>query len=371
MSPSAQYLDNLGEERFRILVEQSIAGIYIIQAGRLVYVNARCAEIVGLGSPADIIGTDPAGWSIEADRGKVTLAMQQLLSGEIKRAILDFRVQRHDGVMIEVGVNAGLATHAGQPAIIGMIQDISEKRQAEQKIQRYIEQLQSAIMSTVGVAMTIGEMRDPYTAGHERKVATLAVAIGAELGFDQPHQEGLRIASHLHDIGKITVPLEILVKPSRLTTLEYQMIKGHAQASYEILKSVDFPWPVAQIVLQHHERIDGSGYPHGLKADAILLDSKIIAVADVVESMSSHRPYRASLGIDIALAEIERGQGTQQDYVQAHKWINLAISRLVADEKEIRDKAVKIRDLLAAKMTPAQIAEAQRLAREWKPTPAK
>ena len=201
----------------------------------------------------------------------------------------------------------------GGKCFTSIIRDISERKAAEEEIQRYIARLQSAVMSTVEVATTISEMRDPYTAGHERRVAGIAVAISAELGFDMNRRAGLRIAGQLHDIGKITVPLEILSKPGKLTAIEFQLIQGHAQASYDVLKSVEWDWPVAQVALQHHERIDGSGYPQGLKGDAILFEARIMAVADVVEAMSSHRPYRPGHGIDKALAEIERGRGTAYD----------------------------------------------------------
>ena len=161
--------------------------------------------------------------------------------------------------------------------------------------------------------MTIGEMRDPNTAGHEKRVAKIAMAIGGELGLDAQRIEGLGVAGHLHDVGKVTIPAEILSKPGKLSAAEYQLIKGHAQASYDILKEVEFPWPVAQVALQHHERIDGSGYPQGLKGEAILFEARILAVADTLEAMSSHRPYRPGLGQDKALAEIERGRGTSYD----------------------------------------------------------
>ncbi|MBK7903256.1 MAG: HD domain-containing protein [Proteobacteria bacterium] len=162
-------------------------------------------------------------------------------------------------------------------------------------------------------------MRDPYTAGHERRVAALAVAIAAELGLDSVVQEGLDVAGHLHDVGKVMVPSEILSKPGKLSPIEMQLVQGHCQAGYNILSSVDFPWPVADIILQHHERLDGSGYPGGLKGEAILRQARILAVADVVEAMSSHRPYRSGLGVTVALAEIERGSGTAyaQDVVEA------------------------------------------------------
>ena len=204
-----------------------------------------------------------------------------------------------------------------------MMQDISEKKRAEEEIKRYIQQLKTAVMSTVEVATTLSEMRDPYTAGHERRVAEIAVAIGAELGFDDRRIEGLRVAGHLHDVGKITIPSEILSKPGKLSPIEFQLVQGHALAGYNVLKSVEFPWPVAQIALQHHERMDGSGYPQGLKGEAILLDARIMAVADVVEAMSSHRPYRPGLGIEAALAEIERGRGTVYDPAVADACLKL------------------------------------------------
>ena len=188
------------------------------------------------------------------------------------------------------------------------------KRAAELLIANQdIAELETAFMSTVRVINTLGEMRDPYTAGHERRVAELAAAIGAELGFSVRQQEGLRVAGYLHDIGKITIPSEILAKPGKLSWVEHRLIQEHAQSGYGVLKDVKFPWQIAEVVLQHHERMDGSGYPRGLKGEAILLKARILAVADVVEAMSSHRPYRPALGIEAALAEIERGRGTLFD----------------------------------------------------------
>jgi HD-GYP domain-containing protein (c-di-GMP phosphodiesterase class II) len=154
-------------------------------------------------------------------------------------------------------------------------------------------------------------------------VAKIAAAIGSELGFDLERQEGLQVAGHLHDIGKIIVPSEILSKPGKLREIEFQFIQGHAQAGYDVLKGVVFPWPVAQVALQHHERIDGSGYPQGLKSDEILLEARIMAVADVVEAMFSHRPYRPGLGIERALEEIERGRGEIYDLEVANACLRM------------------------------------------------
>ncbi len=159
------------------------------------------------------------------------------------------------------------------------------------------------------------ELRDPYTAGHQRRVADLAVAIARKLGLNGARQETLRIACILHDIGKIVVPTEILSKPGRLNRLEMELVKSHSRVGYEILKEIDFPKEIGDIVLQHHERLDGSGYPAGLQGDEILLEARIIAVADIVEAMTFHRPYRPSLGMAKALAEISRDRGKGLDPV--------------------------------------------------------
>lgn len=173
--------------------------------------------------------------------------------------------------------------------------------------------LRKSLEDTILAIAATAEMRDPYTAGHERRVAELAAAIGREMGLAEPLIEGIRFGAMIHDLGKIKIPAEILVKPARLSPIEYELIKQHAQAGYDILKGIDFPWPVAQMVLEHHERLDGSGYPNGQKGEAICQEARILSVADTVEAMSSHRPYRPGLGIDKALAEIERGRGAQYD----------------------------------------------------------
>jgi len=178
---------------------------------------------------------------------------------------------------------------------------------------RLLQSIRDALAGTVSILGSVVEVRDLYTAGHQRRVTELACALGAELGLPEQTSNGLRVAGLLHDIGKISIPAEILSKPSRLTETELMLIRGHPQVAYDLLTHVRFPWPIAQIVLQHHERLDGSGYPQGLKGDAILLEAKLLAVADVVEAMSSHRPYRPALGIDAALEEIREHQGTLYD----------------------------------------------------------
>jgi HD-GYP domain-containing protein (c-di-GMP phosphodiesterase class II)/uncharacterized membrane protein len=173
--------------------------------------------------------------------------------------------------------------------------------------------IRKALNETVIAVTLIGETRDPYTAGHQRRVTQLAKAIAIEMNLSPSQIEGLDVAGQLHDLGKISIPSDILNKPGRLSEGEYIIIKGHPQISYDILKTIEFPWPVAQIAYQHHERINGSGYPRGLKGDDMLLEAKILCVADVVEAMASHRPYRAALGIDEALKEISNNKGILYD----------------------------------------------------------
>ena len=197
------------------------------------------------------------------------------------------------------------------------------KKQVEQKTQelkeditqriRVEERLKKSMNAVIDTMSRIIEAKDPYTSGHQRRVCQLAVRIAQEMELPEDKVEGIRIASLIHDIGKIGLPAEILSKPTKLTDIEFSLIKGHSQIGYDILKSNDFSYPIAQIVLQHHERLNGSGYPNNLKGDEILLEAKIIGVADVVEAMSSHRPYRPALGIDKALEEITQNRGTLYD----------------------------------------------------------
>jgi PAS domain S-box-containing protein len=184
---------------------------------------------------------------------------------------------------------------------------------AGQARDRYQRDLRASLEQTIAVIAETVSQRDPYTAGHERRVADLCIHIARGMGLDEERLQGLRLAASIHDLGKIGVPAEILSKPGRLTPIQYSLIQEHAQLGYEIIRSVPFPWPIADIVRQHHERLDGSGYPQGLKGDAILLESRILAVADVVESMMTHRPYRVARGLDTALEEIVNGSGVHYD----------------------------------------------------------
>jgi putative two-component system response regulator len=191
--------------------------------------------------------------------------------------------------------------------------DIVERKHMEEKLQNTLNSLRKAVSMTIQVLVSAIEVRDPYTAGHQRRAANLARAIAAEMGLPPEMIEGIRMAGYIHDIGKLSIPAEILSKPTKLSAIEFALIKEHAQSGYEILKDVESPWPLAEMVYQHHERMDGSGYPRNLKGNDIIIEARILAVADVVEAMASHRPYRPSLGIGPALAEIEINRGTIYD----------------------------------------------------------
>jgi PAS domain S-box-containing protein/putative nucleotidyltransferase with HDIG domain len=300
------------EAKYRGLVEQDLTGIYIIQDGRFVYVNPHFAQIFGY-DENEVVGLDARQLVAERDRALVLDNLHKSIAGETQGIQYEFRGQRKDGTWIDVGVHGSRAVYQGRPAVIGLLQDITERRKAQEQKRLYLSQIEQSMLGTIDAVSAMVEMRDPYTAGHERRVSEIAGAIATEMGLPENDIKGLRIAGSLHDIGKIGCPAEILSKPTRLTPPEYEIIKTHAQLGYDVLKSVHFPWPIAQIVLQHHERLDGSGYPQRLKGDAIILSARIMAVADVVEAMASHRPYRPGHGIEAALKEVEKQSGKLYD----------------------------------------------------------
>jgi len=210
-------------------------------------------------------------------------------------------IVRKDGVRRTVEVSASLIKDMDERPVgfRGIVRDITERQES-------VARLRKTLGATVQAIASVVETRDPYTAGHQRRVADLARAIAVEMGLAPERIDGLRMASTIHDIGKISVPAEILSMPRKLTEIEFSLIKLHPQSGFDILKDIEFPWPVARMILEHHERQDGSGYPRGMKGDDLLVESRILVVADVVESMASHRPYRPKLGLEEALKEIVR-----------------------------------------------------------------
>ena len=203
---------------------------------------------------------------------------------------------------------------AGETSVVQCnIRDISARRSAERLALRYQGEVLQSLHQIVGALVSLNEARDPYTAGHELRVSALASAIATEMNLTPQQVEGIRISGLVHDIGKFTIPAEILTKPTHLSPQELALVRTHAEAGYEALRSIQFPWPVAEAVRQHHERLDGSGYPRGLKGDQICLEARILAVADTVEAMATNRPYRHALGIEAALAIVDQEKGLTYD----------------------------------------------------------
>lgn len=250
-------------------------------------------------------------------------------NGLSRTKTLELEVFRKDGSTIwtEAGISFLRDLEGRAIGILGVTRDISERKQAEEKIERTLKNLRKSLEGTVQALTLAVETRDPYTAGHQKRVAKLATAIAGDMGLSEDRTEGIRLAGGIHDLGKISVPADILSKPSRLSEIEYSLIKIHPGVGYNILKDIEFPWPIAQIVLQHHERLDGSGYPGGLKDGEILIEARIMVVADVVEAIASHRPYRAALGIDKALDEISKNRGILYDSAVVDVCLDLFLNK--------------------------------------------
>ncbi len=221
--------------------------------------------------------------------------------------------RKKDGAVFPAEISARHFIREGSSVHITAIHDITERKRIEEEHQQNFVKLRKALGGTIQAISLAVETRDPYTAGHQRRVADLARSIATEMNLSKDQIESIRMASVIHDIGKIAIPAEILTKPTKLTDLEYSLIKAHPQTGYDILKEIDFPWPIARIILEHHERMDGSGYPNGLVRNDLLMESMILAAADVVEAMASHRPYRPALGLEAALYEVLKNSGVLYD----------------------------------------------------------
>lgn len=301
------------ESHFRGMMEGSAAGMYVRRDGRFVYVNPAYCEMLGY-SKDELIGLDV--YKITKDDPenfkKIHEAWARLERGA-PSVTYQVPIKHKDGRFLTFELHAKMIEWDGAPAHLVLATDITLREQQRQQIEIYVKQLEGSMESTLEAVAQMVEMRDPYTAGHERRVGLIARDIALEMGWPAERADLLTLIGLVHDIGKIAVPAEILTKPTRLNPLELELVRGHAQAGYDILKRVPFPTPVAEIAYQHHERMDGSGYPRGLKGDQILPEARIIAVADVMESIGSHRPYRAARGIATSLDELRRGRGTAYD----------------------------------------------------------
>ncbi len=248
------------------------------------------------------------------DQAQVFWARDEVVFNEVKEDSNEEQFTDAAGAVHIILTKKTLYTDKkGEKFIVGIIQDITQQKIIEENLLESYSKLQRTLEGTANALAAALEKRDPYTAGHEKRVAKLACAIAEEMGLSKNDVAGIRVTAFLHDIGKIVVPAEILSKPSRLNEFEYSIVKTHPEVGYEIMKELEFPWPVAQVILQHHERLNGTGYPKGLNGESIIKEARIMAVADVTEAMCSHRPYRSSLGIQKALDELKQHSGTLYD----------------------------------------------------------
>ncbi len=339
-------------ERYRILIENTNDIVYSLDSeGNFTYIGPQVKQY-GF-EPEEVISQNFLNFVHPKDREGMHLQFQKTITSG-SEFISRFRIRNKKGRMYWIE-ELGKVQHdksGGVIGINGVLRDITERKRVDEKLQRVnkelekrvqertaeiskanealqveiterkhaedalkesYEKLQSALEGIIHALSSTVEKRDPYTAGHQQRVTTLACAIATEMGLPEEKVDGIRMIGVIHDLGKIYVPAEILSKPGQLNEVEFKMIRAHAKVGYDILKKVEFPWPIAQVIVQHHERIDGSGYPSGLSGENILLEAKIIGVADVFEAISSHRPYRPALGIDKAIEEISQKKGTLYD----------------------------------------------------------
>jgi len=298
------------EKKYRLLAENTLDCIWQMGADfKFIYVNPSVFQMLGF-TQEEWIGSlladhcSPDNMEVMGD-----LTREEIKKGS-KSAGIKFETyllhKSNREIPVEITAKVLFDKNEHPVGLQGITRDITERKEAEEKLKNTID-------AAIDTMSNIIEAKDPYTHGHQHRVCQLAVSIARNMKLPKDKVEGIRIASLIHDIGKIGLPTEILSKPGKLTDIEFSLIKDHSQIGYDILKSIDFSYPIASVVLQHHERLDGSGYPNNLKDDEIILEAKIIGIADVVEAMSSFRPYRPALGVDAALEEITQNRGILYD----------------------------------------------------------
>lgn len=303
--------DQIGIQTLWALVHGSPLAIFAVDREAVILVwNPAAERMFGWGEQEVLGKINPI---VPEGRGEEFRQLRErAVAGEVYTG-MEVRVGKKDGSPVDISVStAPLRAESG--IIIGLmavVADISERKRMEKALRESLQKSRRVFDETIHALAEAVEKRDPYTSGHQRRVARLACAIAGEMSLSVDQINGIRTAAIVHDIGKLSVPVEILSKPGRLSDAEQNILKTHPQAGYEILDGIEFPWPVARIVQQHHERIDGTGYPLGLQGDEILLEAQILTVADVVEATSSYRPYRPANGIAVALAEISAYRGSR------------------------------------------------------------
>ena len=317
------------EEKYRSILETIQEGYFEVDfAGNFTFFNDSLCRNLGY-SKEELMGMNNRQYTDKEYSKKLFQAFNKVYNTGEPTEGFDWQIIRKDGTKRSIEASVSLQKDSsGKPTgFRGIARDVTERKQAEEKLLLTLESLRKAFGTIIKVMVSAVEMRDPYTSGHQIRSADLARAIATEMGLPQDKINGIRLAGSIHDIGKLSIPAEILSKPSKLTNIEFSLIKEHSRVGYEMLKDVESPWPLAQIVYQHHERIDGSGYPRNLKGDEIIIEASIMAVADVVEAMASHRPYRPALGIKAALEEIKKNKGILYDEAVADTCLRLFLEK--------------------------------------------
>ncbi len=303
------------EEKYRNILENIEDGYFEVDlAGNFTFFNPSLCRILGY-PREEMPGMNNRVFMDAENAKKVFRAFNEVYVTGIPSKGFECETIRKDGARTYIEVSVSLIVRPGEKPtrFRGIVRDVTESKRTEEELQRTLESLRKAFGATIQVMVSAVETRDPYTGGHQIRSADLARAIATEMGLPREKIDGIRMAGVIHDIGKLSIPAEILSNPTKLSEIEFSLIQEHSKKGHDILKDVESPWPLAEIVYQHHERMDGSGYPRRLKGEEILIEARILAVADVVEAMASHRPYRPALGMDAALQEIEKNRGILYD----------------------------------------------------------
>ncbi|MDI6848394.1 MAG: PAS domain S-box protein [Candidatus Saccharicenans sp.] len=303
------------QEKDRILagmIDEASTPVFIIQDGRIRFANKVVLEVFGY-RPEELIGTGIDRYLAEDEKDRILELYRDRLTRRPIEKRFEIGLKHKSGRRVVVEIEVNLVSYDGAPAEIVVMHDITARKEMEAFQVGALAKIRAAFGATIKVLNNLVEAKDPYTGGHQKRVAELARTIATEMKLSAEQIDGLRLAAEIHDIGKIIVPSEILSKPGRISESEWGLVKNHVKIGYELLKDIEFPWPVAEIIYQHHERLNGSGYPRGLRGEQIMIEARILAVADAVEAMSSHRPYREAHSIEETMDEIERNSGILYD----------------------------------------------------------
>jgi len=303
------------EERYRNILE-NIDECYfeLDRAGNFTFFNDALCRMTGY-SPKELLGMNNRVYTSPETAQRLYTTFKQIYATGKPATVENYEVIRKNGSVRISDLSASLLLDSsGEPVgFRGVARDITEHKERERELKESYENLERMLEETVRTLAFTVEVRDPYTAGHQRRVAQLADAISHKMGLSLKKAMGVRMAALIHDVGKIQIPGELLNKPGPLSSYEMDLVRSHPSVGSSILKEIQFPWPISDIVLQHHARLDGSGYPRDISGEQMSVEAKIIAVADVVEAMVSHRPYRSALGMDKAIEEISNNRGTLYD----------------------------------------------------------